>query len=132
MKTKDSFFREEPHNRYEAWKCKCSGLGLLYCLKVWTACCHLFCITIRVFKDNVIPLVQKLKLRWSFQQNNDPKHANKSTKKRTPTETLCGDLQLAMKTRKPSNTLKVKKFSMEAWSKFSANVISAKGSNTYF
>ncbi|CAJ0948996.1 unnamed protein product [Ranitomeya imitator] len=95
----------------------------------------------QIFQHNVGPSVRKLGLpqrSWVFQQDNDPKHTSKSTRKwfagkhwrllRWPAmspdlnliEHLWRDLKMAVWRRHPSNIRDLEQFAKEEWSKIPA------------
>ncbi|CAJ0936373.1 unnamed protein product [Ranitomeya imitator] len=94
-----------------------------------------------ILQHNVGPSVRKLDLpqrSWVFQQDNDPKHTSKSTRKwferkhwrllrwpamspdLNPIEHLWRDLKMAVWRRHPSNIRDLEQFAKEEWSKIPA------------
>ncbi|KAK3557302.1 hypothetical protein QTP70_026615 [Hemibagrus guttatus] len=91
----------------------------------------------KILKENVRPSVCDLKLKrtWVLQQDNDPKHTNKSTsewlkknKMKTlewpsqspdlnPIEMLWHDLKKVVHARKPSNVAELQQFCKDEWAK---------------
>lgn len=116
------------------WGCFAStGTGKLKCVK-GTMNSLLYQ---EILEENVMESVRNLRLgrRWTFQQDNDPKHASKSTrewlKKKgwnilewpsqspdlNPIENLWWDLKKAVAARKPKNLTELEAFAREEWAK---------------
>ena len=94
-----------------------------------------------ILAKNLVPSARKLILgrRWTFQQDNDPKHTSKSTQKwfcenkikvsqwpsqspdLNPNEKMWSELKRAVHNRKP-DMKDLERFCMEEWSKIPPNV----------
>ena len=97
-----------------------------------------------ILAKNLVASARRLKLgrKWIFQQDNDPKHTSKSTKKwlidhkinilqwpsqspdLNPIENLWFQLKRAVHKRRPKDIKDLERFCMEEWSKIPPNVFS--------